>query len=329
VLLVVTPTAPDSQNGNGVTARRWAAILRDLGCQVRLSQHYQPGPYRGLIALHAVKSAEAVREFRAVHPRAPVIIALTGTDLYPDLVTSGADPSLLDGAARLVVLQQAGLDQLPPALANRTRVIIQSVPAIPRAPALPDCFEVAFLAHLRPVKDPLLLATAVRCLPASSRVRVTHAGEGRDESLAAAARAAAEATDRYHWLGPVPRGQALAILARSRLLAVTSRHEGGANVVSEALAAGVPVISSAIPGSVGLLGKQYPGYFRPGDPQDLAAVLRAAEEDTDGYLRRLQEHCSALRPMVDPARELRAWASLLDEVGLLSADAPASDHRCG
>jgi glycosyltransferase involved in cell wall biosynthesis len=93
-------------------------------------------------------------------------------------------------------------------------------------------------------------------------------------------------------------------------------HEGGANVISEALAAAVPVIASRIPGSVGLLGADYPGYFRPGDPADLARVLRAAE--TDGsFLGLLRDRCAALRPMVDPAREHEAWRSLLAELDLL------------
>jgi glycosyltransferase involved in cell wall biosynthesis len=78
---------------------------------------------------------------------------------------------------------------------------------------------------------------------------------------------------RYGWRGAVPRTEALAVLARSRLLALTSLQEGGANVVSEALAAGVPIVSSAIPGSIGLLGADYPGYFPVGDTEALATVL--------------------------------------------------------
>lgn len=321
MLLLVTPTPPRSKNGNGVTARRWARILRGLGLRVRLSQDYQRGDYRALIALHAVKSAQAIRAFASDHPQAPLIIALTGTDLYPDLESSGVDFSLLALASRLIVLQPWAIGQLPAELAPRARVIIQSVRAIsPRRPR-PSYFEVAFLAHLRPAKDPLLLAAAVRYLPATSRIHVTHVGEPRDESLAQAAIAASAHSDHYRWLGPLPRRAALAVLARSRLLALTSVHEGGANVISEALAAGVPVISTAIPGSIGLLGADYPGLFPVGDAPELARLLRAAELDSDGYLGRLQDHCAALRPLVDPARERQAWASLLAGLGLLTAPA--------
>lgn len=315
MILIVTPTPPDSPNGNGVTARRWADILRDLGHRVDLAQEYQLGDYDQLVALHAVKSAGAVRAFHADHPAAAVVIALTGTDLYPDLETTGVDPAVLAIADRLVVLQPNGAEQVPPEMRDRVRVIYQSlmVPAVPAAPPEPDCFEVAFLAHLRPVKDPLLLSAAMRYLPASSRIRVTHAGEARDPVLASEAEAASHSSDRYHWVGPLPRDDALRLLARSRLLAVTSVHEGGANVVTEAVALGVPVISSPIPGSTGLLGADYPGYFRPGDAADLARVLLTAEQDGEFY-QSLRERCAALRGLADPARERAAWACLLAEL---------------
>lgn len=312
-IAVVTPTPVDSVHGNGVTACRWAALLRGLGHRVSLSEAYDGGSYDALIALHARKSADAVRAFRATHPRAPIVIALTGTDLYPDLTTAGVAPDVLSAATRLVVLQPEALVQLEPRLAERTRVIVQSVPPIPPLPARPDCFEVAFLAHLRPVKDPMRLAEAARLLPPDSRIQITHLGAARDPALAA--RTSAESADnpRYTWLGPRAREEALQVLARSRLLALTSTAEGGANVVSEALAAGVPIVSSAIPGCFGLLGKDYPGYFPVGDTETLASLLDAAEHNRDGCYETLRRGCAALRDLVDPARERAAWARLLAE----------------
>lgn len=311
MILLVTPTATDSTHGNGVSARRWAEIIRDLGHPVEISQGYRPGAYDALLALHAHKSADAVRAFHANHPDAPIVIALTGTDLYPDLATSGVDPDVLALADHFIVLQRLGLSQLPPDLAERAQVIVQSVPSMPPRPPRTGCFEVAFLAHVRPVKDPLRLAAAVRMLPADSNIRVTHAGESRDQGLAAELAAESVANPRYDWLGPVPRDEALTVLARSRLLALTSLHEGGANVISEALAARVPVISSAIPGSIGLLGDDYPGYFPAGNSEALAEALYAAEQNRDGYLRRLRERCDELAPMVDPEVERKAFGQLL------------------
>src|SRR5262249_34052474 len=252
----------------------------------------------------------------AANPHAAIVIALTGTDLYPDRASAGVDPSVLSLAARLVVLQPRAAEQLDPAMRRRARVIVQSVPAITRRPPRADCFEAAFLAHVRGVKDPLRPAAAVRLLPPGSRVPGTPAGGAIDAALGRQAAGESAANPRYDWLGPLPRDEVLAILARSRLLLLTSRHEGGANVLSEALAASVPIIASAIPGSTGLLGEDYPGLFPVRRTDRLAGALEAAEQDRDGYYRALRSRCEALRPMVDPARERQAWAGLLTELEL-------------
>lgn len=97
---------------------------------------------------------------------------------------------------------------------------------------------------------------------------------------------------------------------------LASINEGGANVVSEALAAGVPVLSSAIPGSQGLLGEDYPGYFAVGDTADLADRLLAAETDRGGFYSELIHRCGRLRHLVHPRHEQVAWSSLLTELSL-------------
>lgn len=315
----MTPVPPDSPHGNGVTARRWAAMLRELGHAVAVSQEEPAADADVCVALHARKSAAAVEAFRAHRPGAPVVIALTGTDLYPDLRQAGVDTDLLAAATRLVVLQERGVDQLPPELRERTRVIVQSASTIPAQTPRSDCFEIAFLTHVRAVKDPTRLAAAVRRLPPASRVQVTHVGEARDAELSAELAAESANNPRYTWLGPRPRDHALGVLARSRALAVTSLHEGGANVVSEALAAGIPVLSSRVAGSVGLLGEDYPGYFPAGHTDELSALLDAVERDTDGLYRRLRERCAELAPLVEQAEERATWQALLAELGAATA----------
>ena len=101
--------------------------------------------------------------------------------------------------------------------------------------------------------------------------------------------------------------------AKGSLPAVTSQLEGGANVISEAIAASVPVISSLIPGSVGILGTDYPGYFPVGDSAALREQLQRAESD-DGFYRDLQLWVARLHPLVSPARERETWESLLTEL---------------
>lgn len=319
MILFVSPRAPATAHGNSVTAARWAGILASLGYDVESTHEYRGDAeesYEALVALHAGKSADSIRAFHARHPDRPIVLALTGTDLYPDLVSTGVDPDVLAIADQFVVLQSHGLRQLDEEQQSRTRVIVQSVPPIRRRPAREDCFEVVVLSHLRTVKDPLRTAEASRLLPVQSQVGVTHAGAGLDPELAQRAKAEAVDNPRYDWLGDLPRDEALDVLARSRLLVLTSHNEGGANVVSEALAAGVPVLSSKMPGSLGLLGDDYPGYFEVGDTHELADLLYAAETDRAGCYTELLRRTEALRDMVDPVHERTAWADLLAELQL-------------
>jgi putative glycosyltransferase (TIGR04348 family) len=275
---------------------------------------YGGQPCDVLIALHARKSAASIERFRAEHPDRPIVLALTGTDLYDEIRTSPDARSSMELATRLIVLQPAGLAELSEAIRTKTRVIIQSAERPLRSAAPdPSVFQVCVLAHLRPVKDPLRTAFAARLLPSSSKIRVVHLGSALDETLAEDARKEMAINPRYSWLGARPQAEALGILANSRLMALTSRLEGGANAVSESIACAVPVISSRISGSIGLLGEDYPGYFPVGDTQALADLLRRAETDP-GFYEPLTTSCERLAALVDPANERRAWQELLEEL---------------
>ena len=131
--------------------------------------------------------------------------------------------------------------------------------------------------------------------------------------MARRARAEMGRNDRYRWLGEVPGWRARQLTARSRLLVVSSKMEGGANVVSEALAVDVPVLSTAISGSIGLLGEDYPGYFPIGDTAELARLLERCEGDSAFY-RRLQSACRRRSARLSPERERTAWRKLIQEL---------------
>jgi putative glycosyltransferase (TIGR04348 family) len=241
-------------------------------------------------------------------------VGLTGTDLYGDIHTQPDAMEALELATLLVLLQPLGRTVLPAAVRDKARVIYQSVRLPPASHAVrTDGFDVCVMGHLRPVKDPLRTALAARLLPASSRIHVQHIGGALSEELAEDARAEERRNRRYHWLGELPQGEALGVLSRCRLLSLTSESEGGANVISEAVVAGVPVISSHIAGSIGLLGEDYPGYFPAHDTQALANLLWRAETDTEFY-NSLRDGSARLRPLFDPAREKQSWADLLKEL---------------
>ncbi len=314
---IVTPAPSGSRTGNRVTAIRWARILRALGHRVAVVQQYRSdrgGPCDVLVALHARKSYDSIARFHDAHPDRPLVVALTGTDLYGDIRSDALAQQSLAWATRLITLQPAGIEELPAPLREKVRVIYQScvVPS-PRPAPKPGVFEVCVMGHLRAVKDPFRTAQAARLLPPESRIRVLHLGGVIDPELEPQARHEMATNPRYRWLGERPRWQALRLLARSRLLVLTSVLEGGANVVTEAIACGVPVLSSRIPGSIGLLGEDYPGYFPVGDTAALAALLHRAETDAAFYSA-LERHCRALAWLADPAEERRRWAALLDEL---------------
>jgi len=96
-------------------------------------------------------------------------------------------------------------------------------------------------------------------------------------------------------------------------MVISSRIEGGANVVTEALAAGVPVIASRIPGNIGMLGADYAGYYPHGNERALARLLWRAESDPEFY-RRLRRQCAARRYLISRAREKNGLQRLLREL---------------
>src|SRR5262249_35304118 len=192
--------------------------------------------------------------------------------------------------------------------------IYQSAPALPRRAARePRGFDVAVIGHLRRVKDPFRAAQAARRLRVASRIRIVHLGGAESPRWAALAKAEMKANPRYVWRGDRPRAEVRRLLARVRAMVLSSWSEGGANVVSEAVAAGVPILASRIDGSVGLLGAAYPGYFGVGDTAALARLLQRIESDPD-FLLRLQRAIARRAPLFHPAREKTAWKRLLSEV---------------
>jgi putative glycosyltransferase (TIGR04348 family) len=322
-IVVITPTRPSSRSGNRTTALRWARMFRHLGHSARLASEYDGTPADLMVALHAWRSADAVGRFRALHPDRPLIVALSGTDLY-EYIDRDPQPTLrsLESADRLVALQDLARRRIPPRFRGKLRIIHQSAAPLPRRRANSSrAFEVAVVAHLRKVKDPLRAAKAVRLVPAASRLRIVHVGGADTAQWAERARAEMHDNRRYVWRGEVSGAAVRRLLGRARALVLSSLSEGGANVVSEAVAAGVPVLASRIDGSVGLLGRDYPGYFPVGDTAALARLLRRIEAEPD-FLARLRAAVARRRDLFRPAQELAAWKTLIEELTRPSASGP-------
>ncbi|MDA1164473.1 MAG: selenoneine biosynthesis selenosugar synthase SenB [Planctomycetota bacterium] len=313
-ILIVTPAPRGSTKGNRVTADRWARLLRLGGHRVTIRERFSNESCDVLITLHARKSAAAVQQCEQQSPDTPVVVVLTGTDLYNDIHRDQRAAANLERATRLVLLQSHGIRELPKHLRPRVRVILQSAkPPRVTPPPLKTAFEICVSGHLRPVKDPFRAALAARQLPAMSRIRITQIGSALDPAMERRALDEMARNDRYHWLGGVPNGKARQLLARSRLLVLSSKMEGGANVISEAIVASVPVLASKVSGSIGLLGDDYPGYFDVGSTRQLANLMSRCEQDEIFY-HSLRMHVEDLAPRFTPQREQDSLQMLLDEL---------------
>lgn len=312
-ILIVTPAGARSRYGNRNTAARWATLLRSLGHRVTIQVAWDGKAADIMIALHARRSHESIKRFSRLHPGRPLIVALTGTDLYRDIRCDADARESMRLATRMIVLQDMGLRELSPALRRKTRVIYQSTPPVSPRPPLKSCFEITVSGHLREEKDPFRAAAALAYLPAPSRIRLSHLGGAISPGMATAAREWMEREPRYRWLDELAHGKALRLLARSRLMVISSRMEGGANVVSEALAAGVPVIASRIPGNIGMLGSDYAGYYAVGDEAALSRLMWRAESEPEFY-RRLKHQCAARKYLVSPQLERLGLKNLLAEL---------------
>ena len=336
-IAVVTPHRPTTNSGNDVTAARWTARLTELGHDADMvvlgeapttSELEQlVGNHEVLITLHARRTAAAALWWATHRADRPLVVGLAGTDLYHDMPADKSAMAAVEAADALIALQAeavARLEDLHPAWAAKTHVIPQSVMDAmpPRAPAAGE-FRVVVLAHLREVKDPLMSARAARLVAPQSLITVHHAGEAPDDGWARAAQAEAAENPRYQWHGALSAGAALDLLSTASVLACTSLSEGGANVVSEAIAMGVPVVGTRIDGNVGMLGRSYPGLVPVGDDAALADLLSELETNS-AALHDLQLRVDALAPMTDPVTERGALTTMLRSLG--SADAAPGER---
>ena len=306
---IVTPAAPGSRHGNRNTALRWARHLRALGHRTQVALDWDGGDFDLLIALHARRSHAAIAAWKHAHPSRPLALVLTGTDLYRDIHSDADARTSLRLADRLVVLQAKGLDELTPAQRARTSVIFQSVHGALRRVPPRSYFLVTVIGHLREEKDPFRAALALAHLP-QRKIGVVQLGQAMAPAMGRQARALMRAEPRYRWLGELDHAGAMRWLARSHAMVISSRMEGGAHVVSEAIAIGVPVIASAIAGNIGLLGDDYPAYYAFADEAALAALLARAQSEP-AWLAALEAAVKARRRMVDPAAERAAIAGLI------------------
>ena len=314
-ICIVSPALADANNGNWQTARRWAQFLRTRFHADIASDWRDEAPPDLLVALHARRSAAALARFRAAHPGRPAILVLTGTDLYRDIHSDADAQASLERASALVLLQPAGLAELPPHLRAKASVIYQSAPSLQAAKHAgpPHQHDILMVGHLREEKDPRTFMRAAALVTAAS-ARLQHIGGALDPALGAAATATEAAwPGRYRWLGALPHGDTRQRLQHAHAMAICSIMEGGANVIIEAVTSGVPVLASDISGNRGMLGDEYLGYFPLGDAHALAALIDQSINEPAWYAA-LQAQCAGRARLFAPEAEQAALLDLVDNL---------------
>ena len=299
-VVIVSPALREDNNGNWQTAQRWKRLLQPA-YQVRIVQHWPDGPLSNadavMLALHARKSAPSVVGWAQDHPGRGLAVVLTGTDLYKDILTDASAQASLELAQRLVVLQECAPEALPAALRPRTQVIFQSTSTRKALPKTSRSLRAVMVGHLREEKSPQTLMDAAHALAPNEAICIDHIGQAMTPHWQAQAQATAQACPHYQWWGAQPHAATRQRIHRAHVLVHTSRMEGGAHVVMEAVCSGTPVLASRVPGPVGMLGADYAGYFEWNDTETLVALLRRCRNPRDLLLAQLQAQCALRAPL--------------------------------
>lgn len=308
---IITPALAAANNGNWRTADRWANFLGEK-YQVKLMTQWQTDdPLPDLmVALHARRSAGSVDRFAQTGN--PIVLVLTGTDLYRDIQHDQSAKRSLELADRLVVLQARGPDELSAQARQKCVVIEQSASRQAGSEPREGSFDLLLVGHLRPEKDPLTAARALSRL-GDPRIRLRQIGRADDSAVGQQFSALAGKEPRIEMLGNRSHQETRQIISQGRLLVLPSLMEGGANVIIEAILSDTPVLASAIPGSIGMLGENYPGYFPVGNDAALATLIERCQTDA-GFMALLRRHCEARAPLFTPEREQRLVRAVVDDI---------------
>ncbi len=308
-VVIVSPALAQANNGNWHTASRWSRMLGS-DCRIGILDAWRGEPCDLLIALHARRSAASVDAVARAHPHKPLVLVLTGTDLYRDIHSDTSAQRSLQQATHLVVLQGQGVDELPVALRAKCSVIHQSAPRLRPVAPPQRVLHVVSVGHLRDEKDPATFMRAAVRLRERGDIRFVQIGDGLDPALGAAAQRTQAECPNYRWTGGLPRAVARQHIRRAQVLVNTSRMEGGAQVILEAVQSSTAVVASRIAGNVGMLGAGHAGYFELGDDAGLAKLI-ARSRGEPAFLAMLRAQTVARSPWFEPAEEQRRLHQLI------------------
>jgi glycosyltransferase involved in cell wall biosynthesis len=178
--------------------------------------------------------------------------------------------------------------------ASRVQTLWNGIDLERFAPRGPDPIgPVVTVARLSPEKD---VENLLRAVALADKLRAEIAGDGPCRDALHTLAQELGIVDRVRFLGEVH--DVAALLARARLFALPSRTEGISLTILEAMARGLPVVTTRVGGNPEVVVEGETGLLVPPlDPAALAAALRRVWEDTalgqslgDAGRRRVEAH---------------------------------------
>jgi putative glycosyltransferase (TIGR04348 family) len=314
-VVIISPALQDANNGNWQTARRWAQML-SKSHRTRIIMVWESETDTAcasdeiMLALHARRSAASIAAWEQQRGSRSLIVALTGTDLYRDIHTDTLAQHSLDAAGQLIVLQELGVQSLPEKHRAKTHIVFQSTTSRKTLGKTAKHVNAVMVGHLRDEKMPQTLFESAHLLNDEPSIRITHIGAGLDETLAQDAINTEALCAGYTWARGLKHAQTRQKIQRAHVLVHTSKMEGGAHVIMEAVCSGTPVLASRMDGNVGMLGANYDGYFPVGDAQALVALLRRCKNEP-AFIDHLKQQCDKRAPLFAPASEQAALLKIV------------------
>ena len=320
LVLIVSPALAKANNGNWHTAARWARMLHHSSYRFAVESEWSadaPAP-DALLALHARRSASSIAAFAEHHPTRPLVLALTGTDVYRDIHTADDAKESLRLATSIITLQDQAATELPVEYQSKVTVIYQSASKLAAKKSKPLPLKAVMVGHFRAEKSPkTFMHAAVRLKHVN--IKFIHIGSALEGDFGDAALDTARKNLRYKWLGNLARAETRKHLQAAHVMVICSVMEGGANVICEALMSGTPVLASRISGNIGMLGKDYAGYFDVDQDAQLAVLLQRCNDDA-AFLALLNAQCAERAVLFEPSRERASLVHLMDSLFEKSLD---------
>jgi glycosyltransferase involved in cell wall biosynthesis len=181
--------------------------------------------------------------------------------------------------------------------------------------------RLAAAGSLIPRKGFDLLIEALARARTQSKLRLRIAGEGPQRRALEALAERLGVRERIEFAGALAPAAMPAFFAAADVFVLPSRAEGRPNVVLEALASGLPVISAELPGVSDLVQPGIHGWlFTVGSAEALARALEAAAEDPErlrAYARAAGAH--ARRVLGSWTDTARAYEAIFTELVALAA----------